>query len=180
MKTIAESISEFIPLHRDGRIYRGKCLQCEQFTFSVRPDGFVGCSYCLYYDSAEIFLHECQKEYRKIEANFNVMNAEKLQKLRNHERSARSIGNIHEADAYARKIASIERQHPHLMKPQAQPIRARSNPHIDPQQESFSGKFRCSCGASWDLNLVRQMSGLFAEMILEPHRQAGHKLETVG
>lgn len=86
--------------------------------------------------------------------------SEKLQKLINHERSARSIGNRLEADAYRKKINELKRKE-----------KAVRDSH------KVSGAWQCSCGFHIELEIdASEFGEQLAEMHLAPHRKSGHLL----
>lgn len=87
----------------------------------------------------------------------------KLQKLINHEASAREIGNIAEADAYKRKIGEMKK-----------------NVAVVRESQKVSGTWKCSCGISISLEIdAGEFGRQIAEMQFAPHRNNGHKLEKI-
>lgn len=85
-----------------------------------------------------------------------------LEKLIAHEKSARKIGNIAEADAYKKKISDAKKTMP---KPE--------NPDV------MKGVWKCSCGSSIQLNISGGGGKALGEMMLMPHRLAGHQLTKI-
>lgn len=87
----------------------------------------------------------------------------KLQKLINHERSVRRLGNIAEADAYAKKIKEIKKSQ-----------------RIQRESQKVSGTWRCSCGFNISLEIDAGAFGpQFAEISLAPHRNPGYTLTKI-
>lgn len=87
-----------------------------------------------------------------------------LQKLIAHEKSARAIGNIAEADAYARKINDAKKTMPAPKPAAGKPAR-------------ISGTWQCSCGTEINLDLDGSKSGQrLLDLMLAPHKAFGHRL----
>ena len=87
--------------------------------------------------------------------------SEKLQKLINHERSARSLGNVHEADAFLLKIKELKAKQKNVR-----------------ESQNYSGRWQCSCGMNFSLDIKGggEFGKTVAEMTLAPHRTSGHEL----
>jgi hypothetical protein len=92
---------------------------------------------------------------------------DKLIKLIEHERSARAIGSIGEADNYARHIKTLMRRHKITKKSLREPV----------QSQDISGVWSCSCGAIIKLEVSGNLGAAFVNMLLAPH--ADHQLKRV-
>lgn len=88
---------------------------------------------------------------------------EKIEKLIAHEKSAREMGNTKEADAFRKKIRELERKETELK-----------------EEKSARNRWKCSCGYELVLALDASAgSQVMADIMLAPHRRAGHHLELV-
>ena len=88
---------------------------------------------------------------------------DKLEKLIAHEKSAREMGNLDEAEAFKRKIQELERKEAELR-----------------EERNTRNRWQCSCG--YELVLAIDASAgsqVMADIMLAPHRRAGHHLELV-
>lgn len=80
----------------------------------------------------------------------------KLQKLINHEKSAREIGSTAEADAYKRAIDALK------------------------NKLKVSGKYQCSCGFLIEFDFdCGELGLILADNLLRPHQLSGHQLTEV-
>lgn len=87
----------------------------------------------------------------------------KIEKLIAHEKSARSLGNTDEADAYQKKIHELE----------SREKESRTEPKIQ-------RRWQCSC--RYELVLGDDNSAgtqVIIDIMLAPHRRSGHRLALV-
>lgn len=88
---------------------------------------------------------------------------EKIEKLIAHEKSAREMGNIEEADAFRKKIRELKRKETELK-----------------EERNTRHRWKCSCGYELVLALDASAgSQVMADIMLAPHRRAGHHLELI-
>lgn len=88
---------------------------------------------------------------------------EKIEKLIAHEKSARELGNIDEANAFRKKIQELKDKEAELLQKQNQPLR-----------------WKCSCG--YELVLANDAGAgnqVLAEIMLSRHRGYGHHLTQI-
>jgi len=92
---------------------------------------------------------------------------DKLRKLIAHEQSARAIGNVAEADAYARHVKTLLRRHGLTKKSLSQPER----------EQPVTGAWLCSCGFTLKLHIdAGGGNRSLLNALLFPHEGPGHKL----
>lgn len=87
----------------------------------------------------------------------------RIAKLIAHEKSARELGNVDEADAFRRKIRELERRETELK-----------------ENRNGVNRWKCSCGYELVLGIDRSAgSQVIADLMLAPHKRPGHQLEVV-
>jgi hypothetical protein len=88
---------------------------------------------------------------------------DKIEKLIAHEKSAREMGNVDEADAFKKKIQELERKEQELR-----------------EERNTSNRWICSCGYELVLALDASAgSQVMADIMLAPHKGYGHHLELI-
>lgn len=88
---------------------------------------------------------------------------ERIAKLMAHEKSARELGNIDEAEAFKRKIRELESREVELR-----------------EERNEGNRWKCSCGYELVLALDASAgSQVMADIMLAPHKRPGHQLELV-
>jgi hypothetical protein len=89
---------------------------------------------------------------------------DRISKLIAHEKSAREMGNINEAEAFKKKISELEERKENELR----------------EEQNNGNRWRCSCG--YELVLAIDASAgsqVMADIMLAPHKRAGHQLELV-
>lgn len=87
----------------------------------------------------------------------------RIAKLIAHEKSARELGNVDEADAFKKKIRELERQEAELK-----------------EKQNNVNRWKCSCGYELVLGIDASAgSQVIADFMLAPHKRPGHQLELV-
>ena len=100
----------------------------------------------------------------------NEVVKDKIRKLIAHEQSARAIGNVLEANAYATHVRKLLRRHKLTKK-------ALNQPADKAAEADLCGAWKCSCGFSLELEIRGMgLNPTFAVALLSPHRAAGHRL----
>lgn len=92
---------------------------------------------------------------------------DKINKLIAHEKSARQLGNIDEANAFRKKIQELKSKEAESAERQTN--QARRRPH--------RRRWKCSCG--YELVLTDDDSAgtqVITDIMLSPHRGRGHQL----
>lgn len=89
------------------------------------------------------------------------MKNDKLQKLQNHERSARQIGSIAEADAFKAKIDEILEKNKGI-------------------KSIIDCVIKCSCGMEMDITIqAGNLSQMIFNNLVKPHYQKNHTVEII-
>lgn len=103
---------------------------------------------------------------------------DKVNKLIAHEKSARTIGSIHEADAFFALIESLMKQHKITQDELVTNNGVILGRVISPNFIVMKGQWTCSCGWNFKLELIGdEFARNIANALLSNHIGKGHNLK---